>query len=107
MVAALPKRQRRDRFAAGLVDQVGGALHVVMDSLAPAECVAFVLHDGFGYPFDQISALLGRSGTATRKLASRARTKVQDAAVTDEEKTACGDRGEGRLRLPCHRRPRR
>jgi len=65
-----------------LADQVGGAMHVVMDSLAPAERVAFVLHDVFGYPFDDISALLGRSGTATRKLASRARHKLQDAPET-------------------------
>ncbi len=71
-----------------LADQVGGAMHVVMDSLAPAERVAFVLHDVFGYPFDDISVLLGRSGTATRKLASRARNKIQDAPETAEEKTA-------------------
>lgn len=71
-----------------LADQVGGAMHVVMDSLAPAERVAFVLHDVFGYPFDDVSALLGRSGTATRKAASRARHKLQDAPETSDEKTA-------------------
>lgn len=71
-----------------LADQVGGAMHVVMDSLAPAERVAFVLHDVFGYPFDDVSALLGRSATATRKLASRARHKLQDAPETTEEQTA-------------------
>lgn len=71
-----------------LADQVGGAMHLVMDSLAPAERVAFVLHDVFGYPFDDISALLGRSSTATRKLASRARHKLQDAPTSVEEKTA-------------------
>ncbi len=69
-----------------LADQVGGALHAVMDSLAPAERVAFVLHDVFGYPFDDISTLLGRSGTATRKLASRARRKLQVAPETADEK---------------------
>ena len=74
-----------------LADQVGGAMQVVMDSLAPAERVAFVLHDVFGYPFEDISALLGRTGTATRKLASRARHKLQDAPETSEEKTARDD----------------
>ncbi len=71
-----------------LADQVGGAMQVVMDSLAPAERVAFVLHDVFGYPFDDISTLLGRSATATRKLASRARDKLQDAPETADEKAA-------------------
>ena len=71
-----------------LADQVGSAMHVVMDSLAPTERVAFVLHDVFGYPFEDIGALMGRSGTATRKLASRARHKLQDAPETMDEKTA-------------------
>ena len=71
-----------------LADHVGSAMHVVMDSLAPAERVAFVLHDVFGYPFEDIGALVGRSGTATRKLASRARHKLQDAPETMDEKTA-------------------
>lgn len=74
-----------------LAEQVGEAMDVVMDSLAPAERVAFVLHDVFGYPFEDLSALLGRSGTATRKLASRARRKLQDAEDTTEEKTARQD----------------
>src|SRR3984957_3581999 len=54
-------------------------MEVVFDTLAPAERAAFVLHDVFGYPFDEISAFLGRSGTAVRQLASRARRKVQGA----------------------------
>ena len=62
-----------------LAETVGGAMQVVLDSLAPAERAAFVLHDVFGYPFDDISAILGRSGTAVRQLASRARRKVQGA----------------------------
>ncbi|MGH9016280.1 MAG: sigma factor-like helix-turn-helix DNA-binding protein, partial [Acidimicrobiales bacterium] len=49
----------------------------VLDALAPAERAAFVLHDVFGYPFDEISAVLGRSGTAVRQLAGRARRKVR------------------------------
>src|ERR1700686_4032444 len=60
-----------------LAEKMGGAMQVVLDALAPAERAAFVLHDVFGYPFDQISAVMGRSGTAVRQLASRARRKVQ------------------------------
>lgn len=60
-----------------LAEQVGDAMHVVLDALAPAERVAFVLHDVFGYPFDDISTVLGRSHTAVRQLASRARRKLQ------------------------------
>ncbi|HUC36711.1 MAG TPA: sigma-70 family RNA polymerase sigma factor [Acidimicrobiales bacterium] len=60
-----------------LAEKVGDAMQVVLDTLAPAERAAFVLHDVFGYPFDEISAVMGRSGTAVRKLASRARRKVQ------------------------------
>lgn len=62
-----------------LAERVGGAMQVVLDALAPAERAAFVLHDVFGYPFDDVSAVLGRSGTAVRQLASRARRKVQGA----------------------------
>ncbi|MGH9103091.1 MAG: sigma-70 family RNA polymerase sigma factor, partial [Acidimicrobiales bacterium] len=62
-----------------LAERVGGAMHVVLDTLTPPERAAFVLHDVFGYPFDEISAVLGRSGTAVRQLASRARRKVQGA----------------------------
>lgn len=60
-----------------LAEQVGEAMQVVMDTLTPAERAAFVLHDVFGYPFDQITGVLGRSETAVRKLASRARSKVR------------------------------
>jgi RNA polymerase sigma factor (sigma-70 family) len=62
-----------------LAEKVGGAMEIVFDALAPAERAAFVLHDVFGYPFDEISAILGRSATAVRQLASRARRKVQGA----------------------------
>ena len=71
-----------------IADQVGGAMYVVMDSLGPAERVAFVLHDVFGYPFDDISALLGRSGTAVRQLASRARRKLHGAPEPDDVQAA-------------------
>jgi RNA polymerase sigma-70 factor (ECF subfamily) len=62
-----------------LAERLGGAMQVVLDALAPAERAAFVLHDVFGYPFDEIGAFLGRSDTAVRQLASRARRKVQGA----------------------------
>ncbi len=60
-----------------LADSVGYALLVVLDMLAPAERVAFVLHDMFGLPFDEIGTVTGRSPTAARQLASRARRRVQ------------------------------
>ncbi|MBI4421080.1 MAG: sigma-70 family RNA polymerase sigma factor [Gemmatimonadetes bacterium] len=64
-----------------LADSVGLALLVVLETLAPAERVAFVLHDMFDLPFDQISPIVGRSPTAARQLASRARRRVQGAAT--------------------------
>jgi RNA polymerase sigma-70 factor (ECF subfamily) len=62
-------------------DSVGAALLVVLDTLAPAERLAFVLHDLFGVPFDEIAAILDRTPTAARKLASRARQRVQGRDV--------------------------
>jgi RNA polymerase sigma factor (sigma-70 family) len=63
-----------------LADSVGLALLVVLDTLAPAERLAFVLHDLFAMPFDEIAPIVGRSPTAVRQLASRARRRVQGAA---------------------------
>jgi RNA polymerase sigma-70 factor, ECF subfamily len=63
-----------------LADSVGPALMVVLDTLAPAERLAFVLHDIFAVPFDDIAPILERSPVATRQLASRARRRVQGAA---------------------------
>jgi RNA polymerase sigma factor (sigma-70 family) len=63
--------------AAILAESVGTALLVVLDSLAPDERVAFVLHDVFAVPFDTIGEVVGRSPQATRQLASRARRRVQ------------------------------
>jgi len=60
-----------------LADSVGLALLVVLDNLAPAERVAFVLHDMFGVPFDEIAGITGRSPDAARQLASRARRRVR------------------------------
>jgi RNA polymerase sigma factor (sigma-70 family) len=63
-----------------LAESVGIALQVVLDTLSPAERLAFVLHDMFAVPFDEIAAMLDRSPQATRQLASRARSRVHDAA---------------------------
>ncbi len=71
-----------------LAERVGEAMQVVLDALAPAERAAFVLHDVFGYPFEEVSAALGRSGTAVRQLASRARRKMQGRPEPDSERTA-------------------
>jgi RNA polymerase sigma-70 factor (ECF subfamily) len=60
-----------------LADSVGLALLVVLDALTPAERLAFVLHDMFAVPFDEIAAIVDRSPDATRQLASRARRRVQ------------------------------
>src|SRR5215813_1313315 len=67
-----------------LADSVGPALLLVLDMLGPAERIAFVLHDIFGLPFDEIAPILGRSLTATRHLASRARRRVQGPAVVPD-----------------------
>jgi RNA polymerase sigma factor (sigma-70 family) len=63
-----------------LADSVGLALLVVLETLAPAERLAFVLHDMFAVPFEEIAALVDRSPAATRQLASRARRRVQGQA---------------------------
>jgi RNA polymerase sigma-70 factor (ECF subfamily) len=64
-----------------LADAVGPALLIVLDMLAPAERLAFVLHDVFAVPFDEIAVIVGRSPAAARQLASRARRRVQGAAA--------------------------
>jgi RNA polymerase sigma factor (sigma-70 family) len=63
-----------------LADSVGIALQVVLDTLRPAERLAFVLHDMFAVPFNEIAAMVDRSPEATRQLASRARRRVRGAA---------------------------
>src|SRR3984885_14160753 len=60
-----------------LADSIGPALLVILHTLAPAERLAFVLHDMFAVPFDDIAAVVGRSPAAARQLASRARRRVQ------------------------------
>lgn len=75
-----------------LADSVGLALLVVLEQLAPAERLAFVLHDTFKVPFEQIAAILGRSPAAARQLASRGRRRVRasptlpDADVADQRR---------------------
>jgi RNA polymerase sigma factor (sigma-70 family) len=64
-----------------LADSVGLALLVVLDTLTPAERLAFVLHDMFDLPFDEIAPMVGRTPPAARQLASRARRRVQGAEV--------------------------
>ena len=64
-----------------LADSVGLALNVVLDTLTPAERLAFVLHDMFDLPFEEIAPMVGRSPDAARQLASRARRRVRGAAV--------------------------
>jgi RNA polymerase sigma factor (sigma-70 family) len=68
--------------AAELADSLGPAMLVVLETLSPAERIAFVLHDMFAVPFDEIAPIVGRSPAATRQLASRARRRVHgvDAA---------------------------
>jgi RNA polymerase sigma factor (sigma-70 family) len=71
-----------------LADSVGLALLVVLETLSPAERLAFVLHDMFGVPFDEIAPIVERSPEATRQLASRARRRVRGAPVPDADLTA-------------------
>ena len=67
---------------AELADSVGAALLVVLETLAPAERLAFVLHDLFAVPFDEIAPVLGRTPTAARQLASRARRRVRSPGTS-------------------------
>ncbi len=68
-----------------LADSVGLALQVVLETLTPAERLAFVLHDTFGLPFEEIAPMVGRSPAAARQLASRARRRVRGADVPDRD----------------------
>jgi RNA polymerase sigma-70 factor (ECF subfamily) len=70
-----------------LADQVGAALNVVLETLSPAERVAFVLHDLFAVPFEDVAGVLGRSPAAVRQLASRGRRAVAGGDVETERRT--------------------
>jgi DNA-directed RNA polymerase specialized sigma24 family protein len=78
-----------------LADSVGLALLVVLDRLTPAERIAFARHDMFAVSFDEIASIVGRSPTAARQLASRARRRVQGAA-----RVSGSDPARSRRRLP-------
>lgn len=67
-----------------LSDSVGQALLIVLDTLSPAERLAFVLHDVFDMPFNEIAPIVGRTVAAAKKLASRARSRVREAAKGKE-----------------------
>src|SRR5829696_2601478 len=67
-----------------LADSVGLALLVVLETLTPAERLAYVLHDMFSVPFDEIAAILDRSPDAARQLASRARRRIRGADTTPD-----------------------
>src|SRR5215203_6631237 len=79
-----PERVRQPEDEALLADSVGLALLVVLDTLSPAERLAFVLHDMFGLPFAEIGPIVGRSATAARQLASRARRRVRGTATVPD-----------------------
>jgi len=81
VVSADAELQPEEEEEALLADSVGLALLVVLDALAPAERLAFVLHDMFELPFEEIAPMVGRTPAAARQLASRARRRVKGAAV--------------------------
>jgi RNA polymerase sigma-70 factor (ECF subfamily) len=70
---------------AEMADSVGAALLVVLETLAPAERLAFVLHDMFAVPFEEIAPIVGRTPSAARQLASRARRRVQGTPPPDAD----------------------
>ena len=79
LAGAAPAEVTDPEAEALLADAVGPALLLVLDTLSPAERLAFVLHDLFAVPFDEISAVVGRTPAAARQLASRARRRVRGA----------------------------
>jgi RNA polymerase sigma-70 factor (ECF subfamily) len=87
--AAPPRSQDLDpEQDAVLIDSVGRAMLVVMEALTPAERIAFVLHDFFSVPFDQIAPIVNRTPVATKKLASRARHRVRGATTLSNSELA-------------------
>lgn len=81
------RHERNPQEDAELADSVGLALLVVLETLKPAERVAFVLHDMFDLSFDEIAPIVGRTPVATRQLASRARRRVRGASTSDVDRT--------------------
>jgi RNA polymerase sigma factor (sigma-70 family) len=82
-VKAIPSSEDAEREVL-IADSIGVAMLVVLETLGPAERVAFVLHDMFNLPFEHIAPIVGRSPAATRQVASRARRRVQGAPPTPE-----------------------
>jgi RNA polymerase sigma factor (sigma-70 family) len=80
-----PDGDRQPEEEALLADSVSLALLVVLDTLAPAERLAFVLHDMFDLPFEEIAPMVGRTPAAARQLASRARRRVRGADIPDSD----------------------
>ncbi len=87
-VLEIPDAGGDPEYEALLADALGPALQVVLDTLTPAERLAFVLHDVFAVPFDEIGTILGRSPNAAKQLASRARRRVQ--GTTPDARTDVG-----------------
>ncbi|MGA8474418.1 MAG: sigma-70 family RNA polymerase sigma factor [Candidatus Cybelea sp.] len=79
-IAAIAPGERPEEEAM-LADSIGVALLILLDALQPAERVAFVLHDMFDVPFDDVAAIVGRTPEAARQLASRARRRVRGASA--------------------------
>ncbi|MEJ2215126.1 MAG: sigma-70 family RNA polymerase sigma factor [Gemmatimonadota bacterium] len=84
---AARRHPRTPEEDAELAEAVGLALLVVLETLKPAERVAFVLHDMFDLPFDEIAPIVGRTPVATRQLASRARRRVRGASTSDVDRS--------------------
>jgi RNA polymerase sigma-70 factor (ECF subfamily) len=81
----------RPEDEAMLADSIGTAMLILLDALQPAERVAFVLHDTFDVPFDDIAAIVGKTPEATRQLASRARRRVRGASAGRDTVTQRAD----------------
>ena len=90
-----PERGADPEHEALLADSIGPALLVVLDTLAPAERLAFVLHDMFAVPFDEIGPILGRSPNATKQLASRARRRVRGVTPVPRRPNSAGTDSAG------------
>ena len=85
VAAAGRRHERTPEEDAQLADSVGLAVLVVLETLEPAERVAFVLHDMFDLPFDEIAPIVGRTPVAARQLASRARRRVRGASAPERD----------------------